>query len=302
MHLKVISIAGLVFAFTLALTGCTASSTKSSAGGAAHGEALTADAPVASASAAAKADSGAGASNGNGPVLVNRSVIVTASITVRTDDIHKAVNAVETVAGEKGGVVYAEDVDLTPKQSDEPGNASATVTVKVPTANADETLDAIAKIGTEVARSKDSQDVTTKVVDVNARIDAARASIARLTELMNHAGSVADLLSVENQLSQRDADLESLEQQQDSLKAQTSSATITVHLEATPPVVAAAHVSHKPGFVRGLVGGWHAFTATASAFFTGLGAALPFLAVVGVLAAAIFFGRRKLRARRPQES
>ena len=282
----------------IALAACTASGSKTSSGAAkAPPEAV---APIAGA-ATASASSGGGGSAAGAPVLVNRSVVVNASITVRTDDIGQAVHAVESLAGKKGGVVYDEQVDLTPKESGKPGNAAATVTLKVPPDTLDETLDAIGNLGTEVSRSRSSEDVTSKVVDVKARIDAAQASIARLTELMNHTGSVPDLLNVESQLSQRDSDLESLEQQRDSLKSQTSAATVTAHLEATPPVAAVVHAKHTPGFLRGLRGGWNAFAATATAVFTAICAALPFLAIVGVLVAAFFIGRRKLRARRPQE-
>jgi hypothetical protein len=155
-----------------------------------------------------------------------------------------------------------------------------------------------------VSRSQNSDDVTQKVVDVNARIDAARASVSRLTELLDHAGTVADLLNVESQLSQRDSDLESLEQQQKSLAAQTKSATITAHLQVAPPVITATKTeqTHTFGFVRGLRGGWHAFTKTVAAIATGVGAVLPFLILLAVLGVAVIIGRRKLRGRRPQES
>ena len=264
-----------------------------SASATAGGKAATAAAP-AGAAAAAGVDAA--------QLLANRSVIFTASITVRTGDIGKAVGAVRRVAADAGGLVYDEQVDLTPKETGKPGNASATVTLKVPPAKLDAVLDAVGKVGTEVSRSKSSDDVTSQVVDVNARIQAAQASINRLTELLGHAGNVSDLLAVENQLSSRDAQLESLELQQKTLQAQTSQATITAHLEATPPVVLAAHAAKTSGFLRGLVGGWHAFVTTVSALLTALGAVLPFIVVVGVVAIAALLIRRRLRARRPQES
>lgn len=257
-------------------------------------------------SAAGVADSGGAGGNAPAaqPLLANRDIIYTADITLRAQNIDDAVQQVETRATANGGVVYAEQVDLTSKDPNNPGNASATITLKVPPDNLQQTLDAIGKVGTEISRTEGSNDVTEQVVDVNARIDAARASIARLTDLLNHQGTVADLLNVESQLSQRDSDLESLEQQQKSLAAQTKSATITVHLQAAPPVAKATNVkkTHTFGFLRGLRGGWHAFTKTVAAIATALGAVLPFLIVLVVLAVAAFLGRRKLRHRRPQES
>jgi predicted lipid-binding transport protein (Tim44 family) len=261
-------------------------------------------APPNSAPAAAGAGSSGRIAPADQPLLAGRDVIYTADITVRATNIDDAVKQVENAASTYHGVVYAEQVDLTSKDPSNPGNASATITLKVPPENLQQTLDAVGKVGTEISRTVGSDDVTEKVVDVNARIDAARTSIARLTELLNHQGTVSDLLNVENQLSQRDSDLESLEQQQKSLAAQTKSATITVHLQAAPPVIEATKTkqTHTFGFVRGLRGGWHAYTNTVAAIATGIGAVLPFLIVLAVVGVALIIGRRKLRGRRPQES
>jgi len=253
-------------------------------------------APSAEASSAASSGS-SGADSGTPPLLANRDVIYTADITVRATNIKQAVTSVESLVGNHGGVVFAEEVDLTPKDTDNPGDASATITLKVPPDQLVQTLNDVGGIGTEVSRNENSDDVTSKVVDVKARISAAQASIARLTDLLSHTGSVADLLNVENQLAQRDSDLESLEQQQKALAAQTSMATITVHLMATPPV---AKIVEKPkqahvfGFLRGLKGGWHAFTKTVSAVATAVGALLPFLILLALLGAVILIGRRRL--------
>jgi hypothetical protein len=297
----------------LALTACDASrksanmtmAQASTSGGADSGAGYAVNAPAlgapnsapafASPSAASSAKASVG-SSGSGPqVLANRDVIYTADITVRAESIKNAVSKVENLVGAQGGVVYGEQVDLTPKDPDNPGDASATVILKVPPSALAATLDAISHVGTEVSRTENSDDVTSKVVDVNARISAAQASIARLTDLLSHTGNVSDLLNVENELSQRDADLESLEQQQKALSAQTSQATITVHLLATPPVAKTvqAKQAHVFGFLRGLHGGWHAFTATMAAIATAIGALLPFIGVLALIALAGFFGRRR---------
>jgi hypothetical protein len=314
--------AGVLLALTL--TACTGESKRSSAGfseaiptPAATSAAEAGGAMVSAPSAAPAMPPGSAAADvgqatagkaapAAQPLLANRDIIYTADITIRAENIDEAVQQVESRATEAGidGVVYTEQVDLTSKDPNNPGNASATITLKVPPENLQKALDAIGKVGTEVSRTEGSNDVTEQVVDVNARINAANASIARLTELLNHQGTVADLLNVESQLSQRDSDLESLEQQQKSLAAQTKSATITVHLEAAPPVAKATAVkkTHTFGFLRGLRGGWHAFTKTVSAIATALGALLPFLIVLVVLAVAALVGRRRLLRRRAQES
>jgi len=291
-------------ASSAAVGAANAAPAASVADGGAVAAAPSPSAPPNSAAAAAGGGSSGRIAPAAQPLLAGRDVIYTADITVRATSIDNAVEQVETLADTYGGVVYAEQVDLTPRDPDNPGTASATITLKIPPENLQKTLDAIGKVGTEVNRTENSDDVTEKIVDVNARIDAARASIARLTDLLVHQGTVADLLNVEDQLSQRDSDLESLEQQQKSLAAQTKSATITAHLQAAPPVIKPTKTkqTHTFGFVRGLRGGWHAFTKTVAAIATGIGAVLPFLIVLAVIGVALIIGRRKLRGRRPQES
>jgi hypothetical protein len=60
---------------------------------------------------------------------------------------------------------------------------------------------------------------------------------------------------------------------------------------AVVPPVKKAHVV---GFVRGLRGGWHAFTRTVSAIAQAVGALLPFLIVMAILGIAAYLLRRRL--------
>jgi hypothetical protein len=260
-------------------------------------------APAAASSAAAapaeppsSAPAGAGADTIDTP-LTGRSVIFTADITVRTTDIKAAVGTVTQIAQGQQGAVFAEQVNLASKDASNPGSASATMTLKVPPNALQGVLDQIGKVGTELSRDENASDVTAQVVDVNSRVAAANASLARLRELFQHAGNVSDLAAVESDIAQREADLESLEAQQRTFAAQTAEATITVNLVATPavaPVVPPVKKAHVVGFVRGLRGGWHAFTRTISAIAQALGALLPFLIVLAVLGIAAYLLRRRL--------
>jgi hypothetical protein len=149
-------------------------------------------------------------------------------------------------------------------------------------------LDQIGRLGTELSRNETASDITAQVVDVNSRVAAAQDSLARLRQLFQHAGNVADLATVENEIAQREADLESLEAQQRTFAAQT---VATPKVAVVPPPVKKAHVV---GFVRGLRGGWHAFTRTVTGITTALGALLPFLVVLLVLGIAALIVRRRL--------
>jgi hypothetical protein len=267
---------------------------------AAPAPAAAASAPAAAASSAAPAAGGGTAQNVSQPLLTGRQVIYTADITVQTKDIKTAVDQLTQLASGRGGVVFGEQVSLASKDPNNPGAASATVTLKVPPDTLNQgILDQIGRLGTELSRNETAADVTAQVADVNSREAAAQDSLARLRQLFQHAGNVADLATVENEIAQREADLESLEAQQRTFTQQVAQATITVNLVATPkvaPLVAPVKKAHVVGFVRGLRGGWHAFTRTVTGITTAVGALLPFLIVLFVLGLVAFIVRRRLVA------
>lgn len=294
-------------AATPATTGGNLTDVASAPSPAANSEAAPAaaasSAPAASASAPAAAGGGSG-QNVSQPLLTGRQVIYTADITVQTKDIKTAVDQLAQVALGRGGVVFGEQVSLASKDPNNPGTASATVTLKVPpeALNQGGILDQIGRLGTELSRNETASDVSAQVADVNSREAAAQDSLARLRQLFQHAGNVADLATVENEIAQRESDLESLEAQQRTFTQQVAQATITVNLVATPkvaPLIAPVKKAHVVGFVRGLRGGWHAFTRTVTGITTAVGALLPFLIVLLVLGLAALIVRRRLMARPP---
>jgi hypothetical protein len=278
---------------------------------AANSEAAPAAAASSAAAAPASAPAPAAAGGGSGqnvsqPLLTGRQVIFTADITVQTKDIKTAVDQLTQLVNARGGVVFGEQVNLASKDPNNPGAASATVTLKVPPDTLGQgILDQIGTLGTELSRNETASDITAQVVDVNSREAAAQDSLARLRQLFQHAGNVADLATVENEIAQREADLDSLEAQQRTFAAQTAQATITVNLVATPkvaPLVAPVKKAHVVGFVRGLRGGWHAFTRTVTGITTAVGALLPFLVVLLILGVAALVVRRRLMSTPPDDA
>jgi VIT1/CCC1 family predicted Fe2+/Mn2+ transporter len=212
---------------------------------------------------------------------------------------------VQSLTTRNGGFIFAEQVNLMPKDPNSSGLASATVTIHVPPTSLASVLAQISALGIELDRNQHVEDVTAQVVDVDARATAAQNSLKRLNELFAHAGSVAELTSLEQQIAQREAERDSLLSQQKTLAAQVAAATITVNLVGTPAVAAAVpqpKKAHVFGFLKGLRGGWHALTKTASGLATAFGALLPFLVILAVLGVgALAVRRRVVQARRGHE-
>jgi len=122
-----------------------------------------------------------------------------------------------------------------------------------------------------------------------------KGSVARLRALLDRATTVGEVVQVEGDLSQREADLEALEAQQKRLNELVDLATINVSFVA-PQVKTAppAEKSHL-GFLSGLRGGLGALLVVVLVTLTAAGALLPFvitLALVGVPAWLVLHSRR----------
>jgi hypothetical protein len=108
------------------------------------------------------------------------------------------------------------------------------------------------------------------VVDVEARIASQRRSIDRIRVLLDQASDIDDVVRIESELAQREAELDSLLQRQEELSGLTALATVTVNFVSTGEDEA------DLGFLTGLRGGWDAFVEGAKVASAIIGAILPF--------------------------
>ncbi len=224
-------------------------------------------------------------------------IVYTAQLTVRAQDVASAVaKATQIVAG-IGGYVSSENMSANP---DHPSQATATIQLKIPVTAYPGTLSQLAtSLGTQLSIQQQAQDVTEQVADVNSQVASFEAAITQLRALLSHAGSVGDLLQVQNQINQEESQLESLQAQQRALSHETTYATVTATIlgpKAKPPV---HHRQGPPTLGGGLKAGWRDLRITVSWALAFVGAIAPFAAVAGVVAFAIYRGRRWLLRRRP---
>jgi len=216
-----------------------------------------------------------------------RSVIRRAELTVGVKtaaEVATQANQAEDLVTKLGGDVFGDD-------RESGTDSTATLTLKVPPASLITALNRLSKLGTERSRALSSQDVTTQVADVDARVRSAESSIARLRTLFASATKVGDVIAIEEELSGREADLESLQAQQKTLATETQLATITLVLTTGKAPMAVKPKHHDS---NAFVKGWHHFVDGGSWLITVLVSVVPFL----VIALLIGFGALRARRRR----
>lgn len=219
----------------------------------------------------------------------DRSVITTGYLYVTVDAPLESAAEATTITEAAGGRVDARQ-EFAPSRGDAGG---AQLTLRIPADRLTATLDRLRELGEVEELQLSASDVTREVQDVDARVTALRSSITRLLALQDAAATVEDLISLETAISNRQAELESLEAQQRYLSDQVSLSTITLVLGSRD----VAPVTEPDTFVTGLVTGWEALVAFGSGLLVLLGVLLPWLVLLGLLGLVVLLIVRRARRR-----
>ncbi len=210
---------------------------------------------------------------------VDRQVIVTGWVTITVEEpvdaAAEAVRITESVGGRVDG-----RTEYAPVDGDK---GSATLTLRLPADDLTETLDRLKALGDVQEVSLNSSDVTMVTQDLDARISALSASIDRLLALLATASDTETLITLETAISDRQAQLESLESERRYYADQVSLSTVTLNLVSVADAPAVEPVT----FIDGLVAGWNSFVAFFSGLVVVIGVLIPWLLLAGVVTAVV---------------
>ncbi|UUZ60479.1 DUF4349 domain-containing protein [Nocardioides sp. B-3] len=226
---------------------------------------------------------------------IERHVISTGTVSPVSDDVATARRDVQRIVDSQHGSITEENTE-----TDDEGTATySRLVIRVPASSFSVTMLSLEKAA-ELRQSKiTSEDVTTQVIDTDVRVRAREGSLRRVEQLLARANSLKDIIWIESQLTNRQAELDSLKSQQARLSDQTSDSTITIDIERTyVPEAEKKKEKDETGFMVGLKGGMKALGAFAAALATIVGALLPFAIVIAIfLVPAWVLVRRSARRR-----
>ncbi|MEU5879436.1 DUF4349 domain-containing protein [Spirillospora sp. NPDC047279] len=252
-------------------------------------------------SSASRGDTGGSGGTGGGstgtaqvkldPAGAGRSVIYQSDLRVRAKNVDTATTRAKQLVTAAGGYVDNESSTTEP--------VGANLTFKIPAERYPAVLEQLAgQLGTKLSLRQQAEDVTGEVADVDSRVRSAEATLGSFRKLLDKARTVGEVMNVEQEISQRQADLEALQARQKSLQQRTRFATVTLTLEAPKGSSSPAGKSRE-GFLGGLESGWDALTTFTKGLLLVLGWLLPFLVPLSVIAAVFLAVRRRWTARRP---
>ena len=224
-------------------------------------------------------------------------LIKKARITVIVDSLDKSVDAVEQIINRQNGYLLSLDETQLDNSFERP---SATVKMRIPQNLLETTLNQLAELGNVQNRSISAENVGDQIVDFQARLSNLRRTESNLQKIMDKSGSVKDILSVAQELSNVREKIERITAQLKSLQDRVAYSTITLYLRA-----AVSSTGNQPGLPSQIQDTWNNSTRSLGSFTVGLMKLGIWLIVYTpyllILAAAGYFLKRKFRSRRLQQ-
>jgi hypothetical protein len=153
-----------------------------------------------------------------------RKIIKTGSVDLQVGNVMETKKAIEQLCKEAGAYIASES------QQSYDQSIQYTQEIRIPADKFDLFINSVVAFADRVqSRNINTEDVTEEFIDVEARLDTKKQLESRYLDLLKQAKSVADILSIENQIATVRADIESMQGRMNYLKNQTAFSTLSVH-------------------------------------------------------------------------
>ena len=156
---------------------------------------------------------------------LDRMVVANVNLTVSVAQAVEAARTAEGIATRYGGFVAGSSIRDTDR------NREATVTLRIPSTSLQEALSELRSIGRKVTEeTRTTQDVTDQYTDVQSSLRNLQATEARLLSLMERAGRMDEILTLQRELTNIRGQIERLEGRRRVLENRADLATIVMRL------------------------------------------------------------------------
>jgi hypothetical protein len=154
-------------------------------------------------------------------------VMRTASLRLVAGDFENARAAVDRIAGDAGGYVGTLTVGGT-----RPAPRTLTAVLHVPADRTGGAVAALRALGEVVEESQASQDMSERLVDLEARLANARNTEERLRELLRtRTGRLSDVLEAEREVTRVRQEIEVLDAQRKNIETRVTYSAITLQID-----------------------------------------------------------------------
>lgn len=161
-------------------------------------------------------------------VGVQRLIIKTGSLSLVVGDVKTAITAIAKYAVEKKGFVVTSNVEKNGL------DLAGEITIRIPSAEFDNSLTQVKTFGEVRSEHVDGQDVTEQYVDLDSQLRNLRATESQLLSIMQRAVKIEDVLAVQEQLTSVRAQIEGIQGRMKYLKQSAEMSSLTIYLSTDP--------------------------------------------------------------------
>jgi hypothetical protein len=156
--------------------------------------------------------------------VVERKLIRTGDLMLEVKDVLETKKSIEEIC--KGLKAFSSSES----QNNLDDRIQLYQTIRVPAENFDELIAQLEKLAIRIEnKSINTQDVTEEFIDVEARLATKKSLEERYREILKQAKSVADIVSIESQIANVRADIESMQGRMNYLQNQVAFSTLQVN-------------------------------------------------------------------------
>lgn len=216
---------------------------------------------------------------------VEKKLIRNGQLDFKTTDVKKTKIEIEKISKELNAYISSEN------ENNYGDKLQYTQNIRVPADQFDNLIKRIEPLANKIEnKSINTQDVTEEFIDVEARLTTKKELEARFREILLQAKTVEEIVSIESQIANVRAEIESMEGRLKYLQNQVSFSTLNVSYYE----IIGTDFGFASKFVESLKGGWDNLLS----FLIFLVTLWPF--VVGLIALVFWWvRRRKRRALKP---
>lgn len=224
------------------------------------------------------------------PVLAEKKIIRTASMTIQTKTFEDSLNALKSACEGQGGWIESSSENV----NSYTGLRTAYLTLRIPQTGLDTYLAGTEGLGRITSRSESADDVTESYQDTAARLATQQALMARLQALITESADLSDLLALESQIADTQYQIDRLQSSLNTTDRQVNYSTVHVTLQEEKNVpLTETTISFGDRILAAIETGFEALVEFLQDMVIFLVAALPFIVIVGVAVIVVKIVRRK---------
>lgn len=222
----------------------------------------------------------------------DRKIIKTAQVSIKTKNYDMLMSEIKQKIEQYGGYVeQSQEYNY-----DSASNRNAYMDIKIPADKLEQFIEELEAIGTVISKVIASDDITDSYIDVESRINALETEEKTLLAILEKAENLADVIELQNRLSAVRSDLESMKAKKQHYDGKIAYSGISLDINEVERVVEGDDTFLGEVKER-LMNNLYDLGDFLRELTISLIASLPYIAIVGVIAAVVIIIIKKSRKR-----